>query len=599
MHSTTSRRFGIAAVVGILTIGTAISATSATAKPTRLAAHSAKAKRLPLMATKGSTLHYAVNEPLCAPPKNPNGMRCFAMRRVDVPKGTPGAYAYARPNAIGAGPAGGFTPNVNRTSQLIGIIDWFDDPNALKDLNGFDKQYGLPKETSTSFRKVNQNGKTAPLPKKSKAGSGEIALDIESARGVCHTCRILLIEANGPSDSDLAAAENRAATMGATEISNSFGEPERKVPAKILAAYNHPGIVITVSTGDDGWFGWDFANNSGGSSQNAAGFPSTAPTVIAVGGTALATDDQMHRTAEIVWNENGVEDGNGFGVGKQGATGGGCSRIYPAQQWQKHYPGYAAAGCKGMRLAADVAALADPQSGFDILDSYGSGGWITIGGTSLSSPLTAAMYALAGGSGGAAYPASSLYVNAAVHPTSVFDVVPNPDLSNYAQGNSFCGGTSPAQCGGDVDATFGTHNPNALGAGNVDCSFPHNSSDPPSPPPLSSECNTVPGYDGPTGLGTPNSDALYKHTSPTVTITGPKVAKAHKSLQFKATATESVPSTTVTNYSWKWGDGKSTSTTSPTTHHTYAKAGTYTVHLIVTDSRYQKAIQSARGTVTS
>ena len=215
----------------------------------------------------------------------------------------------------------------------------------------------------------------------------------------------------------LPTAENRAAAMGATEISNSFGEPERKVPAKILAAYNHPGIVITASTGDDGWFGWDFANNTAtGISQNAA--RSRRPPRRWSRSAARRSPPTTRPTAprrssgtRTAWTTT-----TGSGGSKQGATGGGCSRIYQAQQWQKHYPGYAAAGCKGMRLAADVAALADPQTGFDILDSYGSGGWITIGGTSLSSPLTAAMYALAGGSGGAAYPASSLYVNAAVHP---------------------------------------------------------------------------------------------------------------------------------------------------------------------------------------
>ena len=148
----------IATVAGILTIGTAVSATSAAAKPqhhTQHAPHAVKARPAPFLASRASTVHYAVNQPLCAAPKNPMGMRCFAMRRVTVAKGTPGAYAYTQPNAIGKGPAGGFTPddiavaygfnpNLSRKSQLVAIIDWFDDPKALHDLNGFDRQYGLP-----------------------------------------------------------------------------------------------------------------------------------------------------------------------------------------------------------------------------------------------------------------------------------------------------------------------------------------------------------------------------------------------------------------------------------------------------------------------
>ena len=60
------------------------------------------------------------------------------------------------------------------------------------------------------------------------------------------------------------------------------------------AAYDHPGVVVTASTGDDGWFSWDRANNvfphhpkKTGASANAPNTPSTYPTVVAVGGTEL------------------------------------------------------------------------------------------------------------------------------------------------------------------------------------------------------------------------------------------------------------------------------------------------------------------------
>ena len=107
----------------------------------------------------------------------------------------------------------------------------------------------------------------------------------------------------------------------------------------------------------------------------------------------------------------------------------------------------------------------------------------------------------------------------------------------------------------------------------------------------------MPGYDGPTGLGTPNSDALYKHTNPKVTIAGPKAPNPHKSLQFKAKATERIAGAKVTSYLWRWGDGKSTTTKFATTHHTYAKAGRYTVTLIVTDNRFQKTVKTMHLTV--
>ncbi len=582
-------RLGAVAVVGVLGLATATAA-SATTTPKTPAALS------------GGTVHYAIAEPVCAQPKDPNAIRCFAMKRVDVAKGTKGARAYVRPDYIGLGPAGGYTPddiaaayhfnpNTNASSQLVGIVDWYDDPYALSDLDTFDQEYGLRAETATSFRKVNQNGRTAPLPKPDHESSGEIALDVESVRGVCHTCRILLIEANSGTDANLATAENLAVRIGATEITNSFGETERAVPASVRAAYNHPGVVITASTGDDGWYAWDRANDDSGYSANAPEYPSSDPNVVAVGGTSLYLNNDGTRAEEDVWNENGADDENGLGVGHQGAGGGGCSTLYAAKPWQAHYAGYAAAGCGGKRLAADISAIADSSTGFDVLDNYATTpGWATIGGTSLASPVVAAMYALAGGSHGAAYPSSTLYANGTHRASSLFDVT--------AGGNGFCAGDSTANCGNDAAAYSGTtNNPNALGGGNVDCSFPRSTASVTSAPPFSSECNAVTGYDGPSGLGTPVGLGLFATTNPSVTLTRPALLKLRTSAAFTATAREPLSGVRVTSYSWNWGDGHSTSATSGTSRHTYTRAGAYTVTLTVTDSTYQTVIKTTKVTV--
>jgi subtilase family serine protease len=62
-------------------------------------------------------------------------------------------------------------------------------------------------------------------------------------------------------------------------------------------------------------------------------------------------------------------------------------------------PGWTSTACGTKRLDNDVAAVADPYTGFDIYDIE-EGGWLTLGGTSLSSPLVSSLYALAGGGGG-------------------------------------------------------------------------------------------------------------------------------------------------------------------------------------------------------
>ena len=119
--------------------------------------------------------------------------------------------------------------------------------------------------------------------------------------------------------------------------------------------------------------------------------------------------------------------------------------------WQSAVPGYAQTGCGNKRLAGDIAALADPYTGYDIYDTYRAYGWQTYGGTSLASPLVAAMWAVAGGSGGVAYPALSLYghfTSDATHP--LYDVT--------AGGNGLCAGAWRAQC-----ASITGQAPNTLG----------------------------------------------------------------------------------------------------------------------------------------
>jgi hypothetical protein len=528
-------------------------------------------------------------------------MQCFAVKRVDVPAGTKGAYRYVVPNGRPTGPAGGYTPhdlatayrfhpNVNRSHQTVAIVDWYNDPHARADLNRFDKRYGLPRETKRSFRRVNEHGRAIPLPRNSRSASTEIVLDIEAVRAVCHTCRIVLLEARRPNDADLATAENTAVRMGADEISNSYGEREHRISRRIFKAYNHPGVVITASTGDDGWFGWDFANNDGGTSQNAASFPSTSPTVVSVGGTELALNKKGGRAAEVAWNENGPEDK--YANGSMGATGGGCSRIYAARPWQRTYRGYRAAGCNGHRLAADVSAIADPQFGFDIYDSFGSGGWVTVGGTSLSSPVTAALFALAGGAHGAAYPAATLYVNSVAHPGSLKDVVPFRDAS-VPSGNGFCGGAAAHACGVYVYRHTNnppTRNPNSLGFGLIDCSFPRTHSRR-NAQHTSSECNTVRGYDGPSGLGTPKSLQLYRATNPSVRITMPGRIQAHVLRRFAARVRTRVRPDHIVGYTWQWGDGTRTHYASRFAHHSYRHVGRFRATLRVFDSRHQTTVK--------
>lgn len=302
-------------------------------------------------------------------------------------------------------------------TQTIAIIDAFDNPNAEADLGVYRSTFGLAPCTTANgcFKKVNQNGLAAPLPPTNTNWGLEIALDLDMASAVCPKCKILLVEADTNSFANLALAVDRAATMGATEISNSYGGDETAFTASFGAHYNHPGIPITVSSGDSGY---------------AAGpqSPASYSTVTAVGGTSLKTAANARGWKETVWS----------------GAGSGCSKLIAKPAWQTN------AGCS-KRTIADVSAVADPSTGVSVYDTFGFGGWLVVGGTSASAPIIAGVYALAG-NGASINDASFAYS----HPTKLFDV--------KRGNNGSCGGTLLCTAKVGYDGPTGLGTPKGSGA---------------------------------------------------------------------------------------------------------------------------------------
>jgi hypothetical protein len=238
-------------------------------------------------------------------------------------------------------------------------------------------------------------------------------------------------------------------------------------------------------------------------------------------------------------------------------------------------------------VAADVAAVGDPETGFDVRETYGYTGWITIGGTSLSSPLIAAMFALAGGSGGSAYPAASLYVNSARQPGARYDVTQG--------GNGFCGGETDLQRCMTVTAAMplsANNNPNALYDEPIDCSFNAGGQAVTTAPAPGRQCNAQPGYDGPTGLGTPIGLGLFRATSATGALVGPATPRLHRAQRWSSTLRPRLSGASITSYSWSWGDGTQSRTTAASAAHTYTRAGHYKVTLSATDALSQVVVRT-------
>ncbi|HEY9391792.1 MAG TPA: hypothetical protein VIR27_18725, partial [Mycobacteriales bacterium] len=227
---------------------------------------------------------------------------------------------------------------------------------------------------------------------------------------------ILLVEANTASFNDLGTSVNTAVALGAKFVSNSYGGGESAGETTIDSQFfNHPGVAITASSGDNG-FGVEA--------------PAAFSHVVAVGGTSLSRSGTARGWTESAWS----------------GAGSGCSGFITKPSWQTD------SGCS-RRTVADVSAVADPNTGVAVFDTFGEPGFLVFGGTSASAPIIASVYALAGTPGSTSSPSSFPYS----HTGNLFDV---------------------------TSGSNGTCSPTYL-------------------------CRGGAGYDGPTGLGTPNGTAAF------------------------------------------------------------------------------------------
>ncbi len=467
------------------------------------ATHAARAHSHPLGMTLRASSGTRRAAEACEPPTAAAG--CFGLRPEDLHD------AYSLPTEA-VGP------------QTIALVDAYNDPTAEADLKVYDEEYGLPACTTANhcFKQANQKGETSdlPFPKSSgeltsarEAGDAaereeaeeaegwtvEMSLDIETAHAVCQNCSIALVEAESPTIKNLEAAVEAAAGLGATDISNSWGGvecAEESGERECLpdgAAFKQPHTVITASAGDDGYKNWT------GAEKGYADFPASSPRVVAVGGTRLLLSAEDKRASETVWNDGGESGGVPDG---HGAGGGGCSAQFNAPLWQSKLSDWSSVGCGSHRAVADVSADADPYTGLAVYDSSAEEcasafdeevegeeveqvvHWCTIGGTSLASPLVASVFALAGGANGVEYPARTLYYNETAEPSSLYDVTEG----------------SNGECDKPFEEPFGE-------LGRSGCSSSEEAA-----ASCSSHlsCLAGSGYDGPTGVGTPNGLGAFE-----------------------------------------------------------------------------------------
>jgi subtilase family serine protease len=297
-------------------------------------------------------------------------------------------YNYSAPSAQAAG------------GPVVAIVVAYDNPNAESDLAAYRSYFGLPPCSSASgcFAKVGAGSPNASASGSTNSGGGgllgllssassnpsvanpdsispdpttstggwpdEADVDIETLSAVCPNCQIVLAEAASDDLADLGAAVQAAVAAGATVVNTSFGAPEDPSQLGLEPLYEPWGVKLVAAAGDSG---------------PGAFFPASATHTVAVAGTTL--------------NVSGSSVVQGLWSG----SGGGCSGIFHKERGQPNY-------CGWMRSVADVAAVADPNTGIAFYDTN-LGGWGIVGGTSVAAPIISGMYALSGDvqSGSGAY----------------------------------------------------------------------------------------------------------------------------------------------------------------------------------------------------
>jgi hypothetical protein len=241
-----------------------------------------------------------------------------------------------------------------------------------------------------------------------------------------------LVEASSNSFSNLGQAVAEAQSLHPAAITNSYGGSEFSSETSYNSTYSYSasgkGTAVTAAAGDSGY---------------GVEFPAAAPGVTAVGGTSLtyAGSGSSISWAQVVWSGSGA----------------GCSSYEAMPSWQDVQGVYAnTAYCTG-RQVADVSAVADPNTGVAVYDTYKEPGWMVFGGTSASTQIIGGVYGLAAGAGTLQPSPGGLYPDGASGATgSTPGLLPVTSGSDGSCGDYLCNASYSLSSGYNGPAGLGT-----------------------------------------------------------------------------------------------------------------------------------------------
>ena len=340
--------------------------------------------------------------------------------------------------------------------QTIYIVDAQHDPNAANELAMFNTKFGLPSCTTVSISSTQKlplaqasatggcqfsvvystpsGGMTSTAPSYDSGWATEIALDVQWTHATAPLARIVLIESADASLGGLVGGIQLANAMGPGVVSMSFGGSEGSWMSSVDSSFTAPNMTYLAASGDNG---------------AGVEWPAVSSNVVAVGGTSLNWSGSGTRS-ETVWS----------------GTGGGVSTVVAQPSYQTSNPNIPGLRITGKRAMSDVSMNADPSTGqyvVSIPQGSSTGQWLSVGGTSLSTPQWAGLITVAN---------ATRALNS------------KPPL-----------GAPHAMLYGQIGAIPSTYTSALMDIKNgVDGSC--------------STCSATTGYDLPTGLGTPNASTL-------------------------------------------------------------------------------------------
>ena len=269
-----------------------------------------------------------------------------------------------------------FPEGTDGTGQTVAIIEL----GGGFGQDNLDTYFGNLGLATPSVTAVGVDGTENQPGQDPQGADSEVLLDIEVAGGLAPAAAYKVYFAPN-TDAGFLDAVSRAVhdSPAPIAISISWGQSEDAWTAQARGAMDEAfadavtlGVTVTAAAGDNG-------SSDGASSGNHADFPASSPHVLACGGTSLQADPATGTiTAETVGNDGAAG----------GATGGGVSDAFALPSWQD-----AVGVPAGGRGVPDVAAVADPRTGYQVLVDGTSA---VYGGTSAVAPLWAALVARLG-----------------------------------------------------------------------------------------------------------------------------------------------------------------------------------------------------------